>query len=70
MRKLVPTVPSPLVYEGVFYAVRDGGAAVSIDAEQGTVWKEGRIDSAADIILVAGSFTIERLGNSASARHR
>jgi hypothetical protein len=41
-RKSVPNVPSPLLYEGVFYAIKDGGIATAFHAESGDVIKEGR----------------------------
>jgi hypothetical protein len=45
-RKSVPNVPSPLLYEGVFYAVKEGGIGVALDAATGAVIKEGRISPA------------------------
>jgi hypothetical protein len=45
-RKSVPNVPSPLLYEGVFYAVKEGGIGVALDAATGAVFKEGRISPA------------------------
>lgn len=39
----VPQVPSPLVYEGVYYAIREGGIVTSLDPETGALLKEGRI---------------------------
>jgi outer membrane protein assembly factor BamB len=42
-RKSVPNVTSPLLYDGVFYAIKEGGIAVSINPADGEVWKEGRI---------------------------
>ena len=41
-RKSVPNVPSPLLYNGIFYAIKDGGIATSFHAESGDVIKEGR----------------------------
>ncbi len=42
-RKSVPNVPSPLLYDGVFYAIKEGGIASALDAETGTILKEGRV---------------------------
>jgi outer membrane protein assembly factor BamB len=42
-RKSVPNVPTPLVYKGVFFAVKDGGIATALDAKSGDLIKEGRI---------------------------
>jgi len=39
-------VPSPLLYEGVIYSVRDAGILSSIDAETGEVLKQGRLPQA------------------------
>ena len=41
--KSVPNVPSPLLYKGIFYAIKDGGIATALTAESGDVVKEGRI---------------------------
>ena len=38
----LPSVPSPLVYRGVLYLVKDGGIVTSVDPETGTVLKRGR----------------------------
>jgi outer membrane protein assembly factor BamB len=42
-RKSVPNVPSPLLYKGIFYAIKEGGIATALAAESGEVVKEGRI---------------------------
>jgi outer membrane protein assembly factor BamB len=42
----LPYVPSPLVYEGALYSVRTGGILLALDAEEGTVNKEGRLTNA------------------------
>jgi outer membrane protein assembly factor BamB len=42
-RKSVPNVPTPLVYKGVFYAIKEGGIATAFDVESGEVIKEGRL---------------------------
>lgn len=38
----LPTVPSSVVYDGVFYMVKDGGIITSLDASTGEVLKQGR----------------------------
>jgi len=45
-RKGVPFVPSPVVYRGVVYLVRDGGIITALDAKSGAVLKQGRAGSA------------------------
>ena len=42
-RKGLPTVPSPLVYEGVMYMVKNSGIVTSLDAASGRLLKRGRI---------------------------
>jgi len=39
-------VPSPLLYEGVIYSVRDAGILSSIDAETGEILKQARLPQA------------------------
>ena len=41
-REGLPTVPSPLVYQGVMYMVKDGGVITSLDPENGQTFKQGR----------------------------
>ena len=41
-RRGLPVVPSPLVYRGVVYMVKDGGIVSSLDAKTGQVLKQGR----------------------------
>jgi outer membrane protein assembly factor BamB len=42
VKKNLPFIPAPLVYQGVFYMVRDGGIITSIDLGTGRTLKEGR----------------------------
>jgi outer membrane protein assembly factor BamB len=44
--KSLPNVPSPLLYRGVLYLVRDGGIATSLDPATGTVLKQERLKGA------------------------
>ena len=42
-RDNLPTVPSPLVYEGVLYMVKSGGILTSLDAKTGKQLRRGRL---------------------------
>jgi outer membrane protein assembly factor BamB len=44
--KSLPNVPSPLLYRGVLYLVRDGGIATSLDPVTGKVLKQERLKGA------------------------
>jgi outer membrane protein assembly factor BamB len=46
--KSLPNAPSPLVYEGVVYLLKDGGVFTALDAKTGRVLKQGRIAGAMD----------------------
>jgi len=48
MMKFLPNCPSPLVYEGVMYLIKDGGILTAVDAKTGKVWKQGRLPGALD----------------------
>lgn len=48
MQKFLPNVPSPLVYQGVLYLVKDGGILSSIDPKTGEILKQGRLTGALD----------------------
>ena len=41
-RRGLPVIPSPLVYRGVFYMVKDGGILTSLDAATGKTRRQGR----------------------------
>ena len=41
-QKNLPYIPAPLVYQNVFYMVKDGGIITSLDAASGQPLKEGR----------------------------
>lgn len=41
-KKNLPYIPAPLVYNNVFFMVRDGGIVTSLDAATGKLLKEGR----------------------------
>jgi outer membrane protein assembly factor BamB len=44
--KFLPNVPSPLLYEGVLYIVKDGGILTSIDPATGKILKQARLAGA------------------------
>ncbi len=41
-QKNLPYIPAPLLYQGVYYMVKDGGIITSLDASTGKLLKEGR----------------------------
>jgi outer membrane protein assembly factor BamB len=41
-KKNLPYIPAPLVYQNVFYMVKDGGIITALDAATGGLLKEGR----------------------------
>ena len=43
-RRGLPTVPSPVVYRGIVYMVKDGGIITSLDAMTGEITKRGRAE--------------------------
>jgi outer membrane protein assembly factor BamB len=45
-QKNVPYIPSPLIYQGLFYMVKAGGIFTALDAATGKVLKEGRVTGA------------------------
>ena len=44
--KSLPNVPSPLLYDGIVYLVKDGGLVTALSAQDGTVLKQGRLREA------------------------
>ncbi len=44
--KSLPNVPSPLLYEGVIYLVKDGGIITTLDPDTGAVLKQTRLTEA------------------------
>ena len=46
--KSLPNVPSPLVYGGIVYLMKEGGILTSLDAATGKVLKQGRLPGALD----------------------
>jgi outer membrane protein assembly factor BamB len=45
-RNFTGVIPSPLLYDGVIYVVRNGGILTSFDAATGVVLKTGRLNGA------------------------
>ena len=48
MQKFLPNVPSPLLYRGVLYIVKDGGILTSLDPASGKILRQGRLPNALD----------------------
>jgi outer membrane protein assembly factor BamB len=48
MQKFLPNVPSPLIYQGVLYLVKDGGILSSVDPKTGKILKQARVTGALD----------------------
>jgi len=46
--KQLPNIPSPLLYRGVLYILREGGILTAYDPKDGTVLKQGRVEGALD----------------------
>jgi outer membrane protein assembly factor BamB len=44
--KSLPNVPSPLLYEGVIYLMKEGGILTTLDARTGAVLKQARLSGA------------------------
>lgn len=45
-RRALPNVPSPLLYRGVLYLVKDGGILTALNPQTGSVLKQGRLPGA------------------------
>jgi outer membrane protein assembly factor BamB len=48
MQKYLPNTPSPLLYDGVMYLIKDGGILTSLDPKSGEILKQGRLPEALD----------------------
>jgi outer membrane protein assembly factor BamB len=48
MQKYLPNVPSPLLYQGALYLIKDGGILTSVDPKTGKILKQGRLTGALD----------------------
>ena len=51
--KSLPNVPSPLLYRGIVYLVKEGGIVTALDAETGKVLKQGRLREALERYFAA-----------------
>jgi outer membrane protein assembly factor BamB len=48
LQKFLPNVPSPLLYNGLIYLIKDGGILTAVDAKTGKLRKQGRLAGALD----------------------
>lgn len=48
MQKFLPNCPSPLLYHGVMYLIKDGGILTAVDPKTGGLLKQGRLTGALD----------------------
>lgn len=48
MQKFLPNAPSPLLYDGILYLVKDGGIATAVDPATGQILKQARLTGALD----------------------
>ena len=48
MQKFLPNSPSPLIYQGVMYLIKDGGVLSTVDPKSGAILKQGRLPGAVD----------------------
>ncbi len=46
--KSLPNIPSPVLYRGVIYVLREGGVFTALNAATGAVLKQGRLEGALD----------------------
>jgi outer membrane protein assembly factor BamB len=45
-QKTLPNVPSPILYEGILYLMKEGGVLTALDASNGSMVKQGRLQNA------------------------
>ncbi|MBL8232541.1 MAG: PQQ-binding-like beta-propeller repeat protein [Bryobacterales bacterium] len=48
MQKFLPNCPTPLIYDGVMYLVKDGGIVTTLNPKTGEIYKQGRLTGALD----------------------
>jgi hypothetical protein len=53
--KSLPYLPSPLLYQGVLYIVRDGGILTALHPQNGAVLRQDRLQDALDKYYAASS---------------
>ena len=46
VQKFLPNVPSPLLYDGVMYLIKDGGILTTLNPKTGEILKQGRLTGA------------------------
>jgi outer membrane protein assembly factor BamB len=46
--KGLPNIPSPLLFDGVLYVLREGGILTALNPKDGSVLKQGRVEGAVD----------------------
>jgi outer membrane protein assembly factor BamB len=46
--KQLPNIPSPVLYQGILYVLKEGGILTAYDAKAGAVVKQGRVEGALD----------------------
>ncbi|MGH8247260.1 MAG: PQQ-binding-like beta-propeller repeat protein, partial [Gammaproteobacteria bacterium] len=67
IQKFLPNVPSPLLYEGVLYLIKDGGIVTAADPKTGQILKQGRLAGAVDTYYsspVAGAGKVYMISQS------
>lgn len=74
MQKYLPSLPSPLLYEGIIYLIKDGGILTAAGTADGTLFKQSRLPSAIDTYYaspVAGAgliYTVSQQGKATVIR--
>jgi len=48
IQKFLPNCPTPLIYQGVLYLIKDGGILTTLDPKSGQILKQGRLTGALD----------------------
>jgi outer membrane protein assembly factor BamB len=48
LQRLLPNVPSPLIYDDVLYLIKDGGILSTLNPKTGEILKQGRLKNALD----------------------
>ncbi|MFN0165853.1 MAG: PQQ-binding-like beta-propeller repeat protein [Bryobacteraceae bacterium] len=48
MQKFLPNCPTPVIYQGVLYLVKDGGIFTAVNPKTGEILKQGRLTGAID----------------------
>jgi len=48
LEKSLPNIPSPILYKGVMYVLREGGILTALDPKSDPILKQGRLEGALD----------------------